>query len=158
VKILVIAFFVVSFANSHNLAPQRTFAKDSSKEISFVGRWHVKFTLVGGSEKNLVLTSHEKGEGSFEMLDTGPNNDRVLPLIPTTWSQKVEFVSISGEVELPIGTCCRENGTLIFKGKLLSQNSYSGKLIFVTNTDEEESPYKYRSTIGTFTATRIVPR
>jgi hypothetical protein len=31
----------------------------------------------------------------------------------------------------------------------------SGNLIFVTNIDEEESAYKYHSTVGTFTASRL---
>jgi hypothetical protein len=43
----------------------------------------------------------------------------------------------------------------MFKGKFISSNSISGKLIFVTSVDEEESPYKFHSMIGAFTANRI---
>ena len=155
-KVLLTEFLLVSVVILFGAAAPAALSKTSPAEISFVGRWHVKFTLVGGTEKNLVLTAREKGDGSFELLDTGPDDKPVPGPLPATWSsKKLDFVSVSGEVELPIGTCCRETGTLILKGKLLSQNSYSGKLIFVTNTDEEESPYKFRSTVGTFTATRL---
>ncbi len=73
------------------------------------------------------------------------------------WSELTNGrVSFAGQVELPLGTCCREIGTVIFNGKFDSDNSISGKFIFVTNIDEEESPYKFRSEIGTFTAVRML--
>src|SRR4029450_11846896 len=120
-----------------------------------VGRWQVKFTLVDSREKNLMFTAQEGGDGSFQLLDTGLDDKPVPNPHPAAWSFAKGSLSISGEVELPIGTCCRETGTRIFKAKLGANNSMSGKLIFVTNIDEEEGPYKYRATIGTFTATRL---
>jgi hypothetical protein len=120
------------------------------------GRWRVNLSLSGGAEKNLVFDSRAKGSGSFLLLDTGPDDKPVAVPQPAVWSQLTnDRVSFSGEVELPIGTCCREIGTLIFKGKFASSNSISGKFIFVTSVDEEESPYGLRSMIGTFTATRL---
>jgi len=130
--------------------------KDSLRQTSIVGRWHVKFTLIGGEEKNLDLIAKEHGVGIFELKDTGPDNKPVPTPQPAIWSTMADTLSISSNLELPIGTCCRENGTLIFKAKNVSGNSFSGKLIFVTNTDEEESPYKFRSTIGAFSATRLI--
>lgn len=121
-----------------------------------VGRWQVKFIPRGGSEKNLIFTASAKGAGSFQLLDTGPDDKPVADLQPAAWSQLTnDRVSFSGEVELPIGTCCRELGTLIFKGKFVSSNSIAGRLIFVTSVEEEESPYGLRSMVGTFTATRL---
>ena len=120
-----------------------------------VGRWRVKFTLVDTSEKNLVFTAQEGGDGSFQLLDTGPDNKPVANPQAAAWSFAKGSLSISGEAELQTGSCCRETGTLIFKAKLVSNNSISGKLIFVTNIDEEEGPYRYHATIGTFTATRL---
>ena len=120
-----------------------------------IGRWQVKFTLLDSSEKNLLFTAQEGGDGSFQLLDTGPDDKPVPNPHPAAWSFAKGSLSISGEVELPIGTCCRETGTLIFKAKLVSNNSISGRLIFVTNVDEEEGPYKYHATVGTFTATRV---
>ena len=121
-----------------------------------VGRWQVKF-IIGGVEKNLILDAQAKGVASFLLLDTGPDNKPVADAQPAAWSQLTnDRISFSGEVELPLGTCCREMGTLIFKGKFISKNSMAGKLIFVTGVDDEESPYKFRSEVGTFTATRVV--
>jgi hypothetical protein len=130
-------------------------ATDPQKTTNLVGRWRVKFILIGGSEKNLVFDSRAGGSGSFLLLDTGPDDKPVPDPQPAAWSQTDNKISISGEVELPIGTCCREVGTLIFKAQYNSNEKISGKLIFVTNIAEEESPYKFRSTVGAFTATRI---
>ena len=120
-----------------------------------VGRWQVKFALINTPEKNFVFTAQEGGDGTFQLLDTGPDNKPVPNPQAASWSLANNNLSISGEVELQTGTCCRETGTLILKSKLTSADSISGKLIFVTNIDEDESPYKYHSTTGTFTATRL---
>lgn len=121
-----------------------------------LGRWRVKFSFTGEVEKNLIFDSKTRGVGSFQLLDTGPDDKPVPTPLPAVWSQLTnDRISLSGEVELPLGTCCREMGTLIFKGKFNSTNSISGKLIFVTSVDEEENPYQYRSKVGTFTATRM---
>jgi hypothetical protein len=127
-----------------------------SSGATLAGRWRVKFALSGGSEKNLILDSQANGVATFRLLDTGPDDKPVVAPQPAAWSQLTNArVSFSGEVELPLGTCCRELGTLMFKGKFSSSNSISGKLVFVTSTDEEESPYKFHSLVGTFTATRV---
>ena len=131
-------------------------AKKSAPAVELKGRWRVKF-LMTGLEKNLILVSRARGVASFVLLDTGPDDKPVADAAPATWSQLTnDRVSFSGEVELPIGTCCREIGTLTFKGRFTDSNSISGKLVFVTSVDEEESPYKLKSTVGTFTATRVL--
>lgn len=130
-----------------------------AEPINLTGRWRVKFTLSGGSEKNLILDSQANGVGVFRLLDTGPDDKPVAVPEPAVWSQLTnDRVSFSGEVELPLGTCCRELGTLMFKGRFSSSNSISGKLIFVTSIDEEESPYGFRSLVGTFTAARVTEK
>ncbi|HEX5874395.1 MAG TPA: hypothetical protein VFY60_07075 [Pyrinomonadaceae bacterium] len=129
--------------------------QQQSKPLDPVGRWQVKFTLLDSSEKNLIFSALEKGEGTFQMLDTGPDNKPVAGLQAAAWSLTDNNLSFSGEVELPVGTCCRQAGTLIFKSKLNSANATSGRIIFVTNIEEDESPYKYHSTVGTFTASRL---
>ena len=130
------------------------FAVPQQQAVSPVGRWEVKFTLLDSAEKHLVFTAQENGDGSFQLLDTAPDNKPVKEPKAAAWSLTNGHLSITGEVELPIGNCCRETGTLIFKSKFKNGDSLEGKLIFVTNTDEEESAYKYHSTVGTFTATR----
>ena len=127
----------------------------SQQATSPVGRWQVKLTLLDSAEKHLLFTAQENGDGSFQLLDTAPDDKPVKEPKAAAWSLTNGNLSITGEVELPIGSCCRETGTLIFKSKFKNSDSLQGKLIFVTNTDEEESPYKYHSTVGTFTATRL---
>ena len=121
----------------------------------FNGRWRVKFSLTG-YEKNVILDAKDNGAGSLKLLDTGPDNKPVGDPVTAAWSQLTnDRISFSGEAELPIGTCCREVGTLIFKGRFSSKDTVSGTLIFVTSVDQEESPFKFRSEVGTFVANRI---
>lgn len=135
---------------------QTTKISSSPAQISnVVGRWRVKFSLSGTGEKNLLFDSQPKGVGSFLLLDTGPDNKPVESPLPALWSQTSnDRVNFSSEVELPFGTCCREIGTLILKGKFDSGNSIKGKAIFIASTEEEENLIGYRSMLGTFTATR----
>ena len=124
---------------------------------NLAGRWRVKFAALGEGEKNLIFHAKAKGAGSFNLLDTGPNDKPVADPLPAVWSELTnKRVSFSGEVELPLGTCCREIGTLTFKGRFDANNAISGKLVFVTSVEEEESPYRFHSLVGTFTATRVL--
>jgi hypothetical protein len=127
----------------------------AQQPASPIGRWEVKFTLLDSAEKHLVFTAQENGDGTFQLLDTAPDNKPVKEPKAAAWSLTNGALSITGEVELPIGSCCRETGTLIFKSKFKNSDTLQGKLIFITNTDEEESAYKYHSTVGTFTASRV---
>lgn len=120
------------------------------------GRWRVTFKM-SGLEKNVIFESRDNGSGSFKLLDTAPDDKPVAQPVPGVWSQLTnDRVSFSGEAELPIGTCCREVGTMIFKGKFTSNNAIQGTLIFVTSVDQEESAFKFRSEVGTFTANRVL--
>jgi len=121
-----------------------------------VGRWNVKFTFAGREAKNLVFEAQPRGSGSFLLLDTAEDSKPEPFTHPAAWAQTTnDRFSFSAEVELPIGTCCREVGTLIFKGKFDSNTAVSGKVIFVASTTDEENPIGFRSLIGTFTATRV---
>src|ERR1043166_7845243 len=157
-RIFVLIFSLISLASGYEVASQKLLSKDSSKETSFVGRWQVKFKMVDGDEKNVVLVAQENGMGSketsfvgrwqvkfkmvdgdeknvvlvaqengmgsFELLDTGPDNKPVLTPQPATWSKTLDKISVSSNLELPIGTCCRETGTLILKAKFASGSSF----------------------------------
>lgn len=123
---------------------------------ALIGRWHVTFKMTG-LEKNVIFDAKDNGSGSFKLLDTTPDNKPVSEPVPAVWSQLTNNrVSFSGEAELPIGTCCREVGTMMFKGRFSSGNTISGTLIFVTSVDQEESAFKFRSEVGTFTANRVL--
>ena len=129
--------------------------QQAARGANLNGRWRVKFKLAG-LEKNVVFDAKENGSGSFTLLDTGPDDKEVPNPVPAAWSQLTnDRVSFSGEAELPIGTCCREVGTMIFKGKFSSNNAIAGTVIFVTSVDQEESAFKFRSEVGTFEANRI---
>ena len=119
------------------------------------GRWRVKFSLVGTEEKNAVFEAKSKGAGTLLFLDTGPDNKPVAEPLPAVWSELTnDRVTFSGDVELALGNCCRELGTLILKGAFASGNSIKGRAIFITSTTDEENFIGFRSTVGTFTATR----
>ena len=148
-KRIIIVFILFSTA-----AAQQTTAPVSGGKLA--GRWRVTFSLTGDPEKHLIFEVKPKGAGSFVLLDTGPDNKAVADPAPAVWSELTnDRVSFAGETEMQLGTCCREIGTLIFKGKFKSKTSITGGLIFVTSIDQEESPFKYRSHIGTFTATLV---
>jgi hypothetical protein len=142
---LLLALIVVSIVVVQAQAPRG----------KFDGRWRVKFTMTG-LEKNVIFEVKENGSGSFRLLDTGSDDKPVAELAPGVWSQLTnDRVSFSGETELPIGTCCREIGTMMFKGRFTSANTISGILVVVTSVDEEESPFKFRSVVGTFVANKM---
>jgi hypothetical protein len=127
-----------------------------AEEMQLTGRWKVKFTFAGRDDMNLIFVADAKGSGSFLLLDTAPDSKPETNPRSAAWLQTTnDRFGFSGEVELPIGTCCRETGTLIFKGKFGSGNAVTGKVIFVGSTEEEENPIGFRAMIGTFTATRI---
>jgi len=137
--------------NAFGLEPQ-----DKPPLPALAGRWHVTFKM-DGLEKNVIFEGKDNGSGFFKLLDTAPDDKPVSEPVPAVWSQLTNNrVSFSGEAELPIGTCCREVGTMMFKGRFSSGNTISGTLIFVTSVDQEESAFKFRSEVGTFTANRIL--
>ena len=146
--------FVVLFAVTTQMVSSQTVFAQSEKRV-LNGRWRIKFSLTGGAEKNIVFESKPHGMGNFFLLDTGPDNKPVPDAQPAVWSQiENGRVSLSGNVELPLGTCCREVGTLIFKGTYASDNSIKGRAIFITSTTDEENFIGFRSDVGAFTATR----
>jgi hypothetical protein len=146
-RIIIAVFILFSTAAAQQTPPARG---------KLTGRWRVTFSITGDPEKHLIFEVKPKGAGSFSLLDTGPDNKPVPDPIPVVWSElDNDRVSFTSQTELQLGTCCREIGTLIFKGKFKSDTSITGGIIFVTSIDEEESPYKYRSHIGTFTATLV---
>jgi len=127
-------------------------------ETDLTGHWQVKFTFAGRADMHLILDAQTKGSATFLLLDTAPDSKPDASPRPAAWLQTTnDRVGFSGETEIPFGTCCRETGTLIFKGNFGSNNSLTGKVIFVGSTEEEENPIGFRAMIGTFTATRLAP-
>lgn len=126
-----------------------------SETRSLNGRWRVEFALTSGEKKHLIFEAKAKGDGAFLGLDTAEGNKQIPEPLPAVWSESGnERVTFSGDIELPLGTCCREVGTLIFKGSFISDTSLKGRAIFITSTTDDENFIGYRSDVGTFTATR----
>jgi len=149
-------FFLFLIALSLFFAVQSVKAQGNVPVSKLRGRWRVTFKM-DGLEKNVIFEAKDDGSGSFKLLDTAVDDKPVAQTVPGVWSQLTnDRISFSGEAELPIGTCCREVGTMIFKGKFRSANAISGTLIFVTSVDQEESAFKFRSEVGTFIANRAL--
>lgn len=122
------------------------------------GRWQVKYTLTANGEKNLIIEFRENGSATMTLLDTAADGKTPSAPQPVIWSQIQDRINFSSEVELPIGTCCRDVGTLMLKGKVEKDGSISGKSIFVTSTIDDENFTGFRSMVGTFTAKRESPK
>lgn len=151
--LVLISIFTLAQGIALEARPQTTPPRPQVASLS--GRWRVRFTFAANGEKNLVFDSQARGSGSFMLLDAGPNNNAEPMPLPAVWSMtESDQVSFSAEVELPIGTCCRETGTLMFKGKFSSSNSMSGKAIFIGATEDQENFNGFRSMVGAFTAVR----
>ena len=147
--------YVMKFFLTFILLATFSFLAAPRPEPSLVGRWRVQFTLSAKDEKNLIFEAKPKGSGVLHLLDTGPDNKPVPEPQPAVWSAITEKrVSFAANVELPLGTCCREAGTLIFKGTYTSHDSIKGKTIFIATTTDEENFVGYRTDVGAFTATR----
>jgi len=139
-----------------SFAIQTVGAEAPTPVFKLKGRWRVTFKMAG-LEKNVIFEARDNGSGSFKLLDTALDDKPVAQPVPAVWSELTnDRVSFSGEAELPIGACCREVGTMMFKGRFTPQNTLSGTLIFVTSVDQEESAFKFRSEVGTFTASRVL--
>ena len=146
---------VVVFGATFQIAGAQTPpAQPPPAEPSLTGSWRIVLIL-GGVQKEMIFKSKPRGFGSFLFMDSS-NHKPPVTALPAAWSRSGNNrVSFSGEAELPLGTCCTEWGTVAFKGRFASNDSIAGKVVFVTSIDEDESPYKLRSTIGTFTAVRM---
>jgi hypothetical protein len=159
VKPLILLIFLglisVVAAQAFAAGPRQQQTQATATSASLAGVWRVTLSFNGDVERHLTFEAQAKGVGSFSLLDTRPDNKPEPAALPAVWSQLTNNrVSISGEAELPLGTCCREWGTLMLKGNFTNSDTISGKIIFVTSVDEEESPYQFHSQVGTFTATR----
>lgn len=131
------------------------FSSPAFQTRSVTGRWRVEFALTSGEKKHLIFDAKAKGDGTLLGLDTADGNKQTSESLPAVWSETPNGrVTFSGDIELPLGTCCREPGTLILKGEYVSDTSLKGRAIFITNTTDDENFVGYRSDIGTFTATR----
>lgn len=121
-----------------------------------VAGWDVTFTLENSLSRRLTFISMSNGTGTFRIIGPRPTTT-ATGIVPAVWSRPVPgLMSFSGEVQLPVGNCCRETGTLMFKG---TQNTTSGiitgRAIFVSDLSPTTTPAGNGVQFGTFVATPL---
>ena len=118
-----------------------------------VAGWDVTFTLENGLSRRLTFISMSNGTGTFRII--GPRSTtQVNTIVPAVWSRPVPgLMSFSGEVQLPIGNCCRETGTLMFKGtQSTAGGTITGRAIFASDLSPTTTPTGNGVQFGTFVA------
>lgn len=119
-----------------------------------VAAWDVTFSLTGHVSRRLTFISMSNGTGTFRLI--GPRTTTQVPAtVPAVWARPVlGLMSFSGEIKLPIGNCCQETGTLMFKGiQNTADGTITGRAIFasdLTPTTTNGGIY-----FGTFVATPL---
>lgn len=132
--------------------------KEEGESLVPIAGWNVSYTLIGPTttiSRQLVFISYSNGTGSFRLV--GPRTTWTpTMLFPAVWDRVTnEFISFSSEVEFPVGNCCRETGTLIFKGNSSETGVIAGSVIFVTNVPNTTGTVPYVIKSGTFIATPL---
>jgi hypothetical protein len=122
---------------------------------TMAGRWRVKVSLSSGEEKNLIFETKADGTGSLLGLDTESGAKPMDHPAPALWSRLADQrISFSANLQLQLGSCCREAGTLILRSTIASEQVVKGKAIFIASSLDEENFIGFRSEVGAFNATR----
>src|ERR1041385_3551907 len=131
-------------------AAQICFAALSPAESPhMIGSWKVDIIFTNGESRSLRFDAQDAGKGSFLLLDPrlkvlGPGKH-----FEAKWTQgEGNSVTFSGPIEFPLGNVGRDPGTLVFKGKLETENSITGEVDFSALILEQPSKH------GTFKAVR----
>jgi hypothetical protein len=119
-----------------------------------MGAWDVTFTWTGSNAaQKLLFIALIDGTGTFRMV--GPRATNQTPLThPAVWTRPAQgFMSFTAEVALQTATCCRETGTLLFKGMQTTNGGViSGRAMFVNDFSVVATPGPFQTRVGTFTA------
>ena len=155
-KLIILAATLLIAAAS--ITAQDKSETESSSSVP-VGGWDVTFSLLSPTTvtntRRLMFMSFSDGTGTFRII--GPRTTWTTQTIfPSVWrSLTPSFMSFSGEVEFPIGNCCREAGTLVFKGTRANDGTMSGPVLFITSNPIVATPAPYTIRTGTFVATPL---
>lgn len=123
-----------------------------------VAGWDVTYTFTSPTPttimRRLVFISFSDGTGTFRII--APRTTTTQTIFPAVWRSVIPtFMSFSSEVEVPIGNCCRETGTLVFKGERFQTGVISGSALLVVNTPGTANPNPYYIRTGSFIATPL---
>ncbi len=115
-----------------------------------IGRWKVEVAFANGERRVVGFEAREAGEGSFRLLDPQAKFWTTATPSKAKWTQgDGNSVTFSGPIEFPLGNVGRDPGTLVFTGKLGTDDSVSGEVVFSPLSGEQ--PPKH----GTFKAARV---
>lgn len=118
-----------------------------------INAYDVSFSLSERGGQRLTFLVFADGRGTFRLV-----GKRLPPSVatPAVWDRITPtLISFSGEVQFPIGNCCRETGTLSFKGEIGSNGVITGRSVFVTNTPDPTNPTGFVTRAGEFIATPL---
>jgi hypothetical protein len=128
---------------------------NQAESPNVIGKWNVEITFANGDHRSLRFDAQGAGKGSFLLLD--PRSKFWGPGKPSEakWTQaEGNSVTFSGTVEFVIGNIGRDAGTLVFKGKVGTDDSITGEVAFFPLDQDPSNPQARSSRSGTFKAIR----
>ena len=148
---LLLCITLILFGTLSTLAQNKADeAADSQSPI--VSGYDVSFTLCDYRQQKLIFLATADNRGTFQLLRRTTWKPPSVTT-PAVWDRITPtLMSFSGEMQFPIGNCCRETGTLIFKGQINSNGVITGRVVFVTNTPDPTNPTGFVTKAGEFTA------
>ena len=136
------------------LAQDKAQAETASRSPVITG-YAVSFTLSGLGQRQLTFLATPDNRGTFRFQGRTTWEPQSVTR-PAVWDRITPtLISFAGEAEFPLGNCCRETGTLIFKGSIALNGVITGHVVFVTNTPEPTNPTGFVTRAGEFTATPL---
>jgi hypothetical protein len=124
-------------------------ALSQAQSSQMIGRWKIDITFPKGESRSLQFDAQANGNGSFLLLDPrmkvwGPGKP-----MEARWTQaEGNSVTFSGAVEFPLGNVGRDPGTLVFKGKFVTESLITGEVDFSRHLGDQPSKH------GSFKAVR----
>src|SRR5213075_1937182 len=106
-------------------------ALSQAESPNMIGLWKVEITFPNGENRSFRFEAQDAGKGSLVLVDPRSSSWEGTKPSEATWSRtSSNAVTFSGSVEFLIGNVGRDAGTLVFKGKLESENLIVGDVDF----------------------------
>ncbi len=139
-----------------SVVPSFLLLASSAQVAKLVGRWRVEFSIYDTEKHTLQFDADASGDGTYLLLDS--RSSLLPPAEPSKAGWKLvasNRVTISGEIEFPIGNVGRNAGTLTFKGVFDSPGLISGEVAFFSQGQDPRDPSTVPAGKGRFTARRM---
>src|SRR5262249_5723000 len=116
--------------------------------------WKIEITFEDQSRRSLRFETGAAGKASL-LLEQRSNWDEPSQPSQAKWTVgREKRVTISGQVEFPIGNVGRETGILVLKGVFKSGSKITGDFAFFPMDQDPTSPDATPSRTGKFEATK----